>query len=1034
MNSTKRTLLGLAVAAALGSAGFANANTTTSAIRGQITGPQGQAAAGTKVVITHVGSGTSKTVMVNEAGLFSAQGLRVGGPYRVVLDSDNFKDATINDVFLNLGDTYEIDMSLKAQSEIETIVVTGSAVSAIEAKTGPSTIFDRNDIDAAPAINRDIKDIVRQDPRVYLDETGSDAIQCAGSHPRFNSLTLDGVRMNDRFGLNSNGYPTTRIPFSYDAIDQVAVELAPFDVVYGGFTACNFNAVTKSGENEVHGGVFYDYTSDSLRGDKADGQDFDNGDYTEKRYGFNVGLPLIKDELFLFAAYEKLEGAQLFEYPGLGTDVTTAELDRIRQIASDKYNYDIGGNPASMPVEDEKLIVKLDWNINETHRAAVTYNYNDGFALDQSDESQITFDSHFYERGAEFTSLVGALYSDWTEDFSTELRIESSELDNRQQSLDAASGFAEARIEIGNTDVYIGPDDSRQSNDLNWENFSVKLAGTYYLGNHKIIAGYEYEELDIFNLFMQHTVGEYRFGSIDDFEAGTPYRIYYNNSAGTNNPNDVAASFSYAQNTVYLQDEYVFDDVDLTIMAGLRYDWYTSDDSPRHNQNFQDRYGFSNSQNFDGVDILQPRVGFSWVVSDQLEVHGGIGLYSGGNPNVWISNSYSNDGITQIALQDRTGESLFGKDLIGQGRPIYDIPQALFDQVANTPVGSGDGDVNAINPDFEVPSEWKYAIGATYETDNEYVLTADLLYTRKQDSALINNIAYGDSGRKAPDGRPIFEQVQPGRFSDFMLTNVQGDDGDSLVLSFAASKKFDFGLDATVSYAYTESEDVSPMTSSVAGSNYSFFARTNPENPGVATSDYEIPHRFTLKLSQRFELVDGYATRVSLFASANEGRPTSYTFSRSDRVFGDSNWSNSSQLIYVPEVNDSKVVYAEGFDLDGFNQWISDAGLEKYRGQIMPRNGVNQDWWTKVDLKVTQDLPGAMPGHKAQVFFVVKNLGNLLNDEWGVLEQYTFNTQRVVSTTINDNNQFVYDNFSVPTPTIQSASLWELRLGVEYKF
>ena len=171
-----------------------------------------------------------------------------------------------------------------------------------------------------------------------------------------------------------------------------------------------------------------------------------------------------------------------------------------------------------------------------------------------------------------------------------------------------------------------------------------------------------------------------------------------------------------------------------------------------------------------------------------------------------------------------------------------------------------------------------------------------------------------------------------------------------------------------------------------------------------------------------------------MFASVNEGRPTSYTYSRSDRVFGDSNWSGSSQLIYVPEENDSKVVYADGFDLEGFNAWIKEADLEQYRGQIMPRNGVNQDWWTKVDLKVTQDLPGAMPGHKTKLFFVVKNLGNLLNDRWGVLDQYNYNTQRVVETSINDNNQYVYDSFYKPEPIIQQASLWEVRVGIEYKF
>ncbi len=200
-----------------------------------------------------------------------------------------------------------------------------------------------------------------------------------------------------------------------------------------------------------------------------------------------------------------------------------------------------------MPVEDEKILVKLDWNINEDHRANLIYNYNDGNTVSQSDtgSSRVSLSNHFYDQSAEFTSIIASVYSDWSDDFSTEVRIGKSELDATVQSLDAASSFGEMQIrtEDGGT-VYIGPDDSRQSNDLDYDTTTFKVAGTYYLDQHTITAGYEFEELDVFNLFVQHTEGEYRFNNVDDFENGIASAIYYNNAAGTNDPNDAAASFS----------------------------------------------------------------------------------------------------------------------------------------------------------------------------------------------------------------------------------------------------------------------------------------------------------------------------------------------------------------------------------------------------------------------------------------------------------------------------------------------------------
>ncbi|MBH0033402.1 TonB-dependent receptor [Pseudoalteromonas sp. NZS71_1] len=1042
----RKTALSLAIAACVGVSGAAMANETTSAIKGQVMGPNGNPAAGTKVTILHVPSGSVKTTEVNDAGYFTAKGLRVGGPYKVIVDSDVYADQEFNNIILNIGNDYPVNVSLESQSSMEQIVVSGAPISAMSGGTGPASTFTLTDLENQPAINRDLKDIIRIDPRITIDDSRG-SINCGGGNPRYNSLTLDGVRMNDNFGLSSNGYPTINAPFSFDSIEQVSAELAPFDVQYGGFTSCNINAVTKSGGNELHGGVFFDYTNDSMQGDSIEGEDYDAGNYTEKRYGFNVGLPLIEDKLFLFTSYEKLEGVQQFNYGGLTSgSVTADDLSRVQTASQSLYNYDAGGMPSSSPIEDEKILVKLDWNINESHRANIIYNYNDAFTISQSDadNDELSLSNHFYEQGAEFTSIVASLYSDWSDDFSTEVRIGKSELDARVESLDAASSFGEMQIstENGGT-IYIGPDDSRQSNDLNYDTTTAKFAGTYYLDQHTITAGYEYENLEVFNLFVQHTEGEWRFDSVEDFENGQAARVYYNNAATTNDPNDVAASFEYAQHTLYVQDEYSFTDIDASLTFGLRYDKYTSDDKPNLNENYTARYGFSNQSTFDGIDLIQPRVGFQWYATDELEVRAGAGLFSGGNPNVWLSNSYSNDGITQITSQIR-GVDLFNTPNVNGGAPGYEVPQSQFDTIAGTEIGSGDSNVNAVASDFELPSEWKYSLGATYTTENEYVISLDYLYSKKNDAATLVDLGLVNSGETTFDGRPLYEgkddTLNPGdtRSRDYLLTNVSGDSGDSSVISLGISKQYDNGVNFSFGYAYTDSDDVNPMTSSVADSNYSNLALTDPGNPGVASSDYEIPHRFTMTLGYSHEFVDGFATRFNLFGEAYKGLPYSYVFNNSDNTFGDTNnyGFGSRQLLYVPLENDPNVVYdMSAAEINEFNDFIASEGLE--RGEIAGRNSQNADWFVKFNFKLTQELPGFMEGHKGEAFFVIDNLTNLLNDDWGVLKKGSFVGNRVISTSIDDDGRYVYSGFNsnnVGTTTENSASVWQMRVGVRYTF
>ncbi len=1043
-NNMKIKHLALAVTLALGvsSAAFAN---TSSAIRGTITGPQGEPAAGTKVTIVHLPSGTSSNVVVSNNGTFNAQGLRVGGPYKIIVDSDAFSDTELTDIFLTLGETFQFSKALEAASvNVERIQVTGSALSSFTGDNAPAARFDLQTIELAPAVNRDLKDVIRIDPRIYINESGASAILCAGGSPRSNSLTVDGVRMNDNFGLNSSGYPTERIPFSFDAIEQVAVELAPFDVQYGGFTSCNINAVTKSGDNKVSGGVFIDYTSDSLKGNKLEGDKQDLGSFDEKRYGFNVGFPLIENNLFGFIAYEKLEGSQIFDYaPFVNGLISQSVIDEITQISKDIYNYDPGTLIPSMPVEDEKILVKLDWNINDYHRLNFVYNYNDGFSISQSDagSSRLSLSNHFFERGAKLESYVSSLYSDWTPDFSTEVRLGYSKLANRQNSLDAASGFGEVQIiGVNGVTVYLGPDDSRQANELNYNNLSFKLAGTYYLNDHELYFGYEYENLDVFNMFIQHAVGEYRFenvvdrntgailvSALDNFRNGIA-RVYYGNAA-SHNPRDAAGEFEYAINTLYFQDKYRLPSADVTITAGLRYDWYTSDDLPTNNPNFEQRYGFSNQQNLDGKDLLQPRLGINWVVNDDLEVRGGIGLYSGGNPNVWISNSYSNDGVRNRQFNERNVR-LLGPNaaaLVGQGRPGYDVPQSLFDRVGGSAV---DVSTNVTDPNFKIPSEWKYALGATYTFLDGYTLSADVIHSKKQDSALITDLAL-DQTATAPDGRPVYTSRR-GFDNDFMLTNRKNDDGKSTTVSMSLSKKYENGVNATLGYAFVDAKDVHPMNSSVAFSNYHFVAASDTQNLSLATSDYEIPHRFTLNLSYAHEFISGYETRFSLFGQIVRSNSYGYTFNRSSTGLGFNDASR--QLLYVPTLNDTQVVFVSEQNKAAFNDWVTEQNLDGFRGSIMPRNAISGSWWNKFDIRVEQQFAGFSPNHKGSVYLVMENIGNFIDDDWGVVKEGSSQTPAVTAS-INTQGQYVY-NFRKPTAENRrlEPSLWEVRLGLSYKF
>ncbi len=983
----------------IGFSGNLTAQQTSSEIKGIVSDANGNPIANATITIMNASAGFTRTISTRSDGQFRINNLPIHGDYTVTATGDGYKTQTSKEVSLYLGETTDLQFALAESESLEEVIVyvTRDQITNTAA-VGPSASFDLAQLQTAPAINRNLTDVIRLDPRVYVDESrGSiNAVQCGGKNSRFNSLTVDGVRMNDAFGLNSNGYPTERMPFSYDAINQVAVELAPFDVEYGGFTACNINAVTKSGGNRFSGSVFYDYTSDSLQGDSLEGEDIEAGAFDETRFGFTLGGPIIPDRLFFFAAYEKLEGANVFDRGALGSgavnevQASQAELDEIAEIARTLYQYDPGNIPSSLDNEDEKLLIKFDANLSDTQRLSVTYNYNDGNNFTESDDDlyEIEFSNHLYERGAELESWVATLYSDWTENFSTEVRLGYLELDNWQNSI-GGTDFGEIRVELDEVDVYLGGDDSRHSNDLDYDVTTFAVKGKYLLEDHSFSFGYEREALNVFNLFVQHTETEIRFDGIDNFRNGFADAIYYNN-APSGKPEDAAADWGYEFNTVYFQDEISFG-YDLNLVLGLRYDWYTTDDEPVVNDDFVADYGFGNDQTLDGEGLLQPRLGFTYHLTDQLTLHGGIGLFSGGNPNVWLSNNYSNNNVLQFGQRGRSfgytdgSRSLFDSDVVyaavedgAPAGPGYGIPQELYDAVA---AGEGDNnEINYLDPDFKLPSEWKVAFGGVYVFDNNYVVNADLLFTRTQDSAIVLR---GDLERTGTndDGYPIYSSV---REPSFVLTNAD-EDADSYMVSLNLSKRHDNGLHWNIGYAFSDAEDIQPMNSSVAFSNYQNRAFFDPQEQVASTSSYNIKHRFTANLNYTREFIDGYATRISLFLQSYQGPSYSYTV------------SGNGIYNFTPYLEGNNVLLP---------------GSE--------RNEEDGSWWTKADLRIEQELPGISEDHRASAYVVIDNLTNLLNDEWGVLRQVDF------PGTVEPGNQ--------EESRIGEASLYQVRFGLSYNF
>lgn len=1024
----------------------AMASDTSSAIRGQVVDSTGMALSNITIKVTHLPTGKVKTLTTTEGGLFKAKGLPVGGPYSVmVTGGTDLKFDNIDDLFLQLGQASKVNLMAAAVQKIERIEVSGQMSMAGAYRKGPSKDFNEGDINNSAAISRDLKSVLQRDSRMVVDPTadGGPALSIAGGNVRGNSLTVDGVKQNDDFGLNKNGYPGRRTPISLDAIEQLAVNIAPFEVTYGDFQGGNVNIVTKSGTNEFHGSAFYYRSDDNMTGDKSEGEDLNIGDFSEDIYGFTLGGPLIEDELFFFASYEKFDATKPYQFtldnengvvdPNEKTGVTQGDFDRISQIAQDVWNYDIGGYNNASDEEDEKLLLKLDWFINDDHRSSLTYQDNEGntvrdyWAETFPNAIWATAESNRYNMNESLKAYSLQVFSDWNDDLSTEFKYARKEVNTEQVPLMGAN-FAQFLIGTPNGgQLYIGPDQFRHANALANDRDMLKFKADYYLNDeHFLTFGIEHEKLDIVNTFVFGSLGMTTFDSIESFENNAGFHVFQN--ALTGDASDAVDEFQYTTTTFYAQDEWLITD-DLTLTYGFRYTKYKNDDKPVLNQNFVERHGYSNQNNYDGLDLFEPRFGANYTYDDDTIIRGGIGLFGGGAPNVWLSNSYGNDGVR------KTFAGCFGGCFNGKS-----TPKEVLDFLAAGGFSGGDSDTNSIAPNFEIPSTWKLNLGIERRQDlgmlgDNWQLSADVLFSKVKDAAIYRELNMLPV-QTAPDGRPIYDSPAP---FDLSLTNTN--EGEGQVWSFNADKNFytEHGnFNFSMGYSYQDITEVNPGNAFVAFEGYSMPANSDFQSETVFNSEFEVRHIIAANLTWSYELFGDNLTTVALMYNGREGRHYSHTM-RTAGTFGGfvdfASWDGyNSQSLYVPTgENDPLVTYADGFDKEGFFDYINGAGCLS-AGTISRRHACTSSWINRFDLHMAQEIK-ISGEQKIEITFDIENVGNLLNDDWGRADSYVqpFNAP-VVDVSIVD-GQYVYDNFTQPTPTVAKIpSVWKAQFGIRYKF
>ena len=1060
------------------------AQVTTTSLGGRIVDEGGEALAGAVVNAVHTPSGTSYYAIANDKGQYHIYGMRAGGPYAVEISFIGMKTQNHTGIILTLGEPFELDATLISTNELESVTVVAEK-SFSSSITGAGASFNRSQMENTPTIDRSIYDIAKMSPQVSTNKNGG--ISIAGTNNRYNAFSIDGADAKDSFGLASsgtNGGQAGTNPISIDAIEEIQVSVAPFDVRQSGFTGGAINAVTKSGTNEVKGSAYGFFFNENLIGTTPgnEQQMLDNFNktkrekYEEELYrtiGATVGAPIIKDKLFLFVSAEYFNQSypnvyspdndsylskdltKVVTYNGktyehLTSDLAQIMIDHYKTTYNPKGNFSESFSPHQVETRSISLLSRLDWNINKANKLMVRYQLVDASKDNYSSGANTYyFNNSGYKMATKTHTVVTELNSRLSDRVHNDLRVSAViERDHREVPYQGANMYISGEKPV----VDLGTEYSSGANSMNSDTWTLTDNLSIFSGDHTFTVGTDNKYYKFDNLFLQYAYGGYTYASIADFLANNPsqFNYRYADPELTGGEPLWAAQTHIMQLGLYAQDEWRVNR-NLTLTYGLRADLPVFLNKPTENPTFNATKFAKDNNEYVGVvpkatPLWAPRFGFRMYIDDAHKalLRGGVGLFTGQAPFVWLSNAYNNTGMEAKSISVNNPANKEG----------FKFTSTPYEDLVKTGVfkASGSGaTINTMNEKFKYPQTFRVNLGYDQNLGNGFKFTFDGLFSKTLNNVMFTNLAISSNAKvyavnpavaaSNPESAaaPYYTIDSGDYYAIVALTNTSA--GYTYSLSGKLEKHFDWGLDLMGAYTFGHSYSVNDGTSSVAYSNWKYnYAVDTNSGKELAFSMFDRPHRIIAMASYTSPVYARLmSTNVSLTYEGQSGQRYCYTYSEDADFNGDGQKGNS--LMYIPTVNEiGYMSWASAEDAQKFENFIrSDSYLSSHRGQYSERNAGIAPFEHHFDLHVSQNfIYDKKNNRKVELMLDVKNISNMFNRAWGLYYGAAYNRSplKVTDVTkVGDGYVPTYKWYGQTAVTLSDFySRWRCQLGLRLTF